>query len=135
MAYFHVQWEIDIEADTPEEAARQAWAHMRRHDSTANAFMVWREGADEGISVDLSELDQAQPDPTMAMHNALEELLDNRNRDYLDRDDREMIADALGGTLEIDCGQCEGTGETDAMGHAEECPVCDGSGKIERGLS
>jgi DnaJ-class molecular chaperone len=31
---------------------------------------------------------------------------------------------------EIDCGQCEGTGTTDAMGHDEECPVCDGSGKI-----
>jgi hypothetical protein len=31
---------------------------------------------------------------------------------------------------EVDCGQCEGTGTTDAMGHAEECPVCDGSGKI-----
>lgn len=32
---------------------------------------------------------------------------------------------------EIDCGQCEGTGTTDAMGFAEECPVCDGSGHIK----
>lgn len=32
---------------------------------------------------------------------------------------------------EIDCGQCEGTGETDAMGEREQCPVCDGTGKIE----
>jgi hypothetical protein len=31
---------------------------------------------------------------------------------------------------EIDCGQCEGTGTTDAMGYDEECPVCDGSGTI-----
>lgn len=31
---------------------------------------------------------------------------------------------------EQDCGQCEGTGTTDAMGYSEECPVCDGSGRI-----
>jgi hypothetical protein len=31
---------------------------------------------------------------------------------------------------EMDCGQCEGTGTTDAMGYAEECPVCDGTGRI-----
>ena len=28
------------------------------------------------------------------------------------------------------CGQCEGTGTTDAMGYEEECPVCDGSGTL-----
>lgn len=33
---------------------------------------------------------------------------------------------------EIECGQCEGTGETDAMGFNEPCPVCDGSGRIAR---
>lgn len=27
------------------------------------------------------------------------------------------------------CGQCEGTGTTDAMGYEEECPVCDGRGQ------
>lgn len=31
---------------------------------------------------------------------------------------------------EIDCGQCEGTGTTDAMGEDEECPVCDGTGEL-----
>lgn len=30
-----------------------------------------------------------------------------------------------------DCGQCEGTGETDAVGYNEECPVCDGTGVID----
>ncbi len=30
-----------------------------------------------------------------------------------------------------ECGQCEGTGETDDMGHMEECPVCDGSGELD----
>lgn len=36
----------------------------------------------------------------------------------------------IGGTDE--CGQCEGTGTTDAMGEEEECPVCDGTGQEER---
>jgi hypothetical protein len=31
---------------------------------------------------------------------------------------------------ETECGQCEGTGTTDAMGYPEECPVCDGSGQL-----
>lgn len=31
----------------------------------------------------------------------------------------------------ISCGQCEGTGTTDAMGYEEECPVCDGTGQID----
>lgn len=31
---------------------------------------------------------------------------------------------------DIECGQCEGTGTTDAMGGPEECPVCDGSGQV-----
>jgi len=65
MAEFLVQWTIDIEAaETPEDAARQAWAHMRRPDSTANFFMVWPKGRDEeeGTSVDLSELEQ-EPHP------------------------------------------------------------------------
>lgn len=30
---------------------------------------------------------------------------------------------------EQECGQCEGTGTTDAMGYEEECPVCDGTGE------
>lgn len=31
----------------------------------------------------------------------------------------------------IVCGQCEGTGTTDAMDYSEQCPVCDGSGQIK----
>lgn len=34
-------------------------------------------------------------------------------------------------SFESQCGQCEGTGTTDAMGEEEECPVCDGTGYIE----
>ena len=30
-----------------------------------------------------------------------------------------------------ECGQCEGTGTTDATGEDEECPVCDGDGTVD----
>jgi hypothetical protein len=32
--------------------------------------------------------------------------------------------------FDTECGQCEGTGTTDAMGEDEECPVCDGTGEL-----
>jgi hypothetical protein len=31
------------------------------------------------------------------------------------------------------CGQCDGTGTTDAMGRVEQCPVCDGTGTLQTG--
>lgn len=62
MPDFAVTWNIDaITADTPENAARQAWQHMRRPDSTANVFDV----ADEKGAVtriDLQGLDAHQPE-------------------------------------------------------------------------
>lgn len=55
---YRVEWSIDIEADTPEAAARQAWAHMRRHDSTANVFTVISASGDQE-QIDLQEIDEA----------------------------------------------------------------------------
>lgn len=40
MSHYVVTWELDVDAGTPEEAARQAWAAMRRTESTANVFDV-----------------------------------------------------------------------------------------------
>lgn len=53
---YHVTWEIDIDsADSPEDAARQAWAHMRRADSIANVFDVIEHDGAETVRVDLQE--------------------------------------------------------------------------------
>lgn len=42
MTTYRVRWEIDITgADSPLEAAREAWAAMRRPDSIANVFDVF----------------------------------------------------------------------------------------------
>ena len=40
MANFKVVWEIDIDADSPFEAAEEAWFTMRAEGSTANCFIV-----------------------------------------------------------------------------------------------
>ena len=37
---FYVTWEIDIEADDPRQAAEQAFACMRRLETTATVFCV-----------------------------------------------------------------------------------------------
>lgn len=58
MPDFRVEWSMDIEADTPEDAARQTWAHMRRHDSTANVFTVIS-ASGEQETIDLQEIDEA----------------------------------------------------------------------------
>ena len=55
MARYLVTWEIDIEADTPEAAALEAFAHMQRPGTTANFFTVYDERGD-GTSVDLEAL-------------------------------------------------------------------------------
>ena len=37
---YRVRWESDSDADTPEDAAREAWADLRRRGSIANIIMV-----------------------------------------------------------------------------------------------
>lgn len=57
MAHYVATWQMEIEADSPEDAARQAWEHMRRPDSTANVFDVIGEGGGTA-RVDLTELEE-----------------------------------------------------------------------------
>lgn len=49
-----VTWEIDIYADSPQEAAEKAWDHIRHPDSTANVFNVIDKDGDM-TTVDLEE--------------------------------------------------------------------------------
>lgn len=51
---FHVTWEIDVYAETPREAAEQAFAHMQRVGTTANYFSVQDQDG-YGSWIDLSE--------------------------------------------------------------------------------
>lgn len=58
MPSFRVTWEIDVDADSHEEAARLAWHYMRKEASTANCFDVFKEGDTEGTRIDLQEIDE-----------------------------------------------------------------------------
>jgi len=51
-----VRWEIDIDADSPVDAARQALAIQRRTDSVATVFTVV-ESCGRTTTVDLDEAD------------------------------------------------------------------------------
>lgn len=55
MGTYRVRWEIDIDADTPQEAAEKALAVHRDPDSIATVFDVHAWGTDESVRVDLSE--------------------------------------------------------------------------------
>ena len=50
-----VRWEIDSDAATPLEAAREARAVQLRPDTTATVFDVYEDGQNEGERIDLQE--------------------------------------------------------------------------------
>lgn len=52
-----VIWEMDIYADSPQEAAEKAWGHMRAPDSIANVFNVFDK---DGVGT-IIDLDEDQP--------------------------------------------------------------------------
>ena len=59
MKSYLVTWEIDIEADTPEDAAREAFFVQRDADSVAMTFEVQEQmevGYGEKVRVDLEEV-------------------------------------------------------------------------------
>ena len=50
-----VEWTIDMDAESPREAAQKAWEAMRTVDSTANHFSVLEyDGDGERVEIDLS---------------------------------------------------------------------------------
>ena len=59
MPDYVIEWRIDITAPNAEAAAREAWRHMRRRDSTANHFHVYDEMG-ECEEIDLQEIDEAK---------------------------------------------------------------------------
>ena len=57
MKNYCVTWELELDADSPEEAARLAWKFMRETDANCNCFTVCD---DEGnvTRIDLEEESQ-----------------------------------------------------------------------------
>lgn len=58
MSCYYVEWRIEVEADSAEEAARKALAIQRNPDSIATVFHVYGDRADGSIQpqqIDLSD--------------------------------------------------------------------------------
>ena len=52
---YHVVWEIDVYAESPREAAKEAQAIQLDEDSTATVFDVAEEDSDKTVRIDLAE--------------------------------------------------------------------------------
>jgi hypothetical protein len=52
---YHVVWEIDIYAQSPREAAKEAQAIQQDTDSTATVFDVTEEDGHKTVRIDLGE--------------------------------------------------------------------------------
>lgn len=55
MKQYLVTWEIDIYADSPEEAAKEAFEIMQDKDNSATAFTVMEHSTNETTIVDINE--------------------------------------------------------------------------------
>lgn len=55
MPLYRVTWEIDIEADTPRDAAEEALTVQRNPESIATVFDVSIDGAPTTTRIDLTE--------------------------------------------------------------------------------
>lgn len=56
MTEYYVEWCIDIEAGSPEEAARKALEIHRNHESIATVFRVFDHDGND-TTIDLTEID------------------------------------------------------------------------------
>lgn len=59
MQTYVVEWKMEVDAETPEEAARKAFKYMQTPGTTANRFDVLDEEG-ESFRVDLMELDEIE---------------------------------------------------------------------------
>ena len=55
---YHVVWEIDIDAKSPEAAAKEALAIMQDPASTATVFDVTEENTDKTVTIDTERLER-----------------------------------------------------------------------------
>ena len=53
MTTYRVTWEIDVEADSPQEAAAEAHRLVRKPDTTATVYSVLNQKTGEGATIDL----------------------------------------------------------------------------------
>jgi hypothetical protein len=85
MTSYHIIWEIDVQADSPEEAAYKALAMQRNPESTATVFDVYRWDETEPTRIDLEISPHANAQSIAAEPDllaALETLVDHAQEKY-----------------------------------------------------
>lgn len=102
----HVMWRIDLDADTPEEAARKALAIQRKPDSMATVFDVTGEDG-ETVRVDLDEEDVSDLNRPC--------VCDGCDRRYEERELSHLYPDIPDLLIRLDAG---------GIVPAGECPEC-----------
>ena len=60
MKTYHVMWEIDLDAESPEEAAKMALLIQRDSKSSATVFDVIEHDGHETVRLDLEAMDGAR---------------------------------------------------------------------------
>jgi hypothetical protein len=63
MDYF-VSWEIEVKADNPVEAARQARAAQTQPGTRSTVFQVYNEDAEDAVRVDLTAIAEEEQGQT-----------------------------------------------------------------------
>ena len=82
MANFHVTWEIDIQADTPRQAAQKALKLMRDPGASVTVFGVRGEGGEQSrIDLPADGEDKAQPvKPDLSQYEDVQITVDEPER-------------------------------------------------------
>lgn len=89
MTQFQVQWTIDIEAETPRDAASMALTIMKRRGSTATVFEVTESerlnGQDLGLVRTSETIDLDEPELVAARDLRLGDVLDLEGDEFADK--------------------------------------------------
>ena len=112
MTEYKVQWEIDIEAATPREAAEKALEIQRDPDSVATVFKVIHPASDESRS--WTDVDLGEPD------EEVKPLRKAQTFEMTEEEFREATNDHEGRC--INCGEEAGPVEPDARKY--KCEAC-----------
>jgi hypothetical protein len=70
MTEYHVVWAIDLDAESPADAARKALTIQRKRDSIATVFTVAAMPAGAGLEIDLTEESDEETAPTYQVATA-----------------------------------------------------------------
>lgn len=119
MPTYHLTWEIDLEADSPLEAARLARHYQTKPDTTATVFSVQEHDTTEALRIDLTEIDEDEDGHCRTCGQPYEEGGDGYDGECPDCADQSAAEEEE----EDEDWSCDNCGET-AMDGSGNCITC-----------